>query len=720
VYANITARLFLYTTFRDIKNSKRVISTVLGARMDIESPRKKVAASISFFLYIVALSAAVELIAILREPQRWLLVSEAWMGTISIQRLCHVLLGVGPVAWFFFWMLLGMECGSWFLQKRREGVFQLDRLSFIAAWSFAYLAGHFLVFGFSVNHPLFYFLTVRQYLFPPLAMAIALPIQISICLLLLDKETGIPSRRSVLLPWIAASLMSIIVVLGKPPGAPRVVGLAWVLLMPVMTAAIAGGLWKRKVQDLEKIVNNLVGKYLSMLRYPAMLTALVLVIVLASGTRTSLTVKGESVDRPNIILITLDTLRADHMGCYGYRFATTPRLDEFARQSTIFANCISTAPYTAPAVWSLMTSQYRTVHSVGAPDKPKIIGDQSTLARVLRKAGYRTTAFVSNYVLRRERRFHQGFEIYDDTFTTFNPDRHLVERTADKTTEYAMNWLSTVGGQNFFLWVHYQDPHGPYIPPEPYLRRLSLRAARPSTEHLPVTDNDGKNGIPEYQYLKGEHYPPNYLTRYDAEIAYSDDYIGRLLDRIRELGLWEKSIVIFTADHGEAMGEHGYYFCHGHDLTEELIHIPLIIRIPGNKQAANVDELVSIIDVAPTVLSAVGLEQDLAGERIDLMPLILGDAKHLDRQYVVAEDVSNRICFRTRDSKYISGDDGERLYDLARNPAETDNLLERHPELAAQWQRLRDDFRKMHSGKQDGIRYAPFDAESLKSLGYIK
>ena len=368
----------------------------------------------------------------------------------------------------------------------------------------------------------------------------------------------------------------------------------------------------------------------------------------------------------------------------------------------------------------MMTSQYPSMHKVGKPDGEKIISNQPTLARTLAKNGYRTVAFVSNFVLRRSRRFYQGFEIYDDTLTSSALAAGLPERTAEKTNEYVLNWLDSAGDDNFFLWIHYQDPHGPYIPPARYLNRFAERGYDADPATLPVTANEGKGGIPTYQFVPGHTNPSYYRHRYDAEIAYADEFIGRLLESIKEKGLWDNSIVIFTADHGEAMGEHGYYFAHGHDLTEDLIHVPLIIHIPGIEQVGRIDELVSIIDIVPTILAAVGLENEMESTGLNLMPLMKGETGRLNREHVVAEDLKNRVCFRTREMKYIDGPDGRRLFDLVRDPDELINILEVDPEAVDPWSKIRDDYGKFADVRiKTAPHYEPGDIEKLRSLGYL-
>jgi len=420
-------------------------------------------------------------------------------------------------------------------------------------------------------------------------------------------------------------------------------------------------------------------------------------------------------------LITVDTVRADRLGSYGYSLSTTPNLDRFAEETTMFANCISTAPHTNPAIASIMTSQYPSFHSVGPKGNARPMQlDESTLARVLSENGYLTAAFVGNFTRRRRLRFYGGFTTYDDTYTSAEITRNVAERTAEGTNEYALNWLKTAPNRSFFLWVHYQDPHGPYTPPERYLGQFPEDAYSVGAEALSVTNNDGKGGIPEYQYYDGQTSPVYYQSRYDAEIAYADEFIGRLLDNVKELGLWDKTIIVFTTDHGEAMGEHEYYFCHGHALMNELIHVPLIIHIPGVEQIGKVDEVVSLVDIAPTIVDAAGIAQGMDGKGLSLMPLIRGKTQRLDREYVVAEDGHGRVCFRSRKLKYVSGPDGDGLFDLVTRGDESENILEKEPELAGAFGEMRDAYRASAKPQAEGdLRQDSTEIERLKALGYI-
>ncbi len=716
-----------------------------GTAIVIHDGGRKLFRSLALLLLFAGGGAAAQFVAVLREPQRWILVTESWMGSFAVQRTMHVLFGAGPAIWIGFWLMLGLGLDSLFLRKTRNRSFRLDRLSFLAIWLSAYLLSSVALFRLMHGHWTGRLLIISPYMSPPMlasrfldghwlsgllllvpyvsvpvSVAVAAPVHSISVILMSGRRQQKPSPAFLLISWSLACLVAAAVSLLWPLQNPSATNTGWIIVALVTLVALTVALVWLKTFRLEHLLERISSNMLQKPSRPALLFAGVLGAAFASGMLSSAKAETRS-ERPNVILITLDTLRADHMGSYGYNLKTTPKLDVFGEQSTIFTNCASTAPYTAPAVWSMMTSTYRTVHSVGVPGKPKIIPDQETLAKILSRNGYLTAAFVSNSVLHRKRRFWQGFRIYDDTYTSFPLSRGVIERTAEKTNEYVFGFLDAIGERRFFLWVHYQDPHGPYIPPERYLRRIPERMSRDDQKVLPVTDNDGRNGIPMYQYIPGHNSPADYRIRYNGEIAYADDLIGDLLEQLKKRGLWDKSVVIFTADHGEAMGEHGYYFCHGHDLTEDLIHVPLIMHVPGMDHVQKVDELVSIIDLAPTVLAAAGLEDELKGAGMNLLPLIEGRERRLDREHIIAEDLSNRICFRSREMKYIAGPDGERLYDLSVDPDESINILADSPELAAHWRAIHEDYLcREEQRSETSPRYAPRDVENLRSLGYIK
>lgn len=307
------------------------------------------------------------------------------------------------------------------------------------------------------------------------------------------------------------------------------------------------------------------------------------------------------------ILITLDTLRADHLGCYGYDLPASPSIDHFAGESLRFANAFAASSFTGPSVTSMLTSRYpgltESNFANGYPVDPI---PAATLAKSFNEEGYRTAAFVGNYVLRPAAGLAEGFRVYDTAFDSAEVNRGTLERVASSLTPAAESWLAAHSNEPFFLWLHYQDPHGPYTPPAPYNERFVRRTASPTV--LDVVKNvTGYRGIPGYQVLGGNRDLAYYVSQYDGEIAFVDEWIGRLLDKVRSLGIWDTTVIALAADHGEAFGEHEYYCAHGHGVGPELTRVPLLLRIPGRPGAVS-GVPVSLVDIAPTMLGLAGFE----------------------------------------------------------------------------------------------------------------
>src|SRR5262245_10713624 len=275
---------------------------------------------------------------------------------------------------------------------------------------------------------------------------------------------------------------------------------------------------------------------------------------------------------PNLLLITIDTLRADRLACYGGEPDVGTAICALADGGTRFAWAFSAAPHTAPSVASLLTSRYPSFHGVGQDASSRLRFSQPTVAGLLRAAGYTTAAFVSNPVLNPSRNFGQGFDVYDVNLTRHERNRPgALERVAADTTDAALTWARTGPASPWFVWVHYQDPHGPYDPPGAGPAR-----DEPGAEVLPVLEQQsGLGGIPAYQALPGLHSAAAYERRYLDEIRYLDPHVGRLIAALDELG---RPAVLLTADHGEAFGEDGFYFAHGHSVGLDQIRVPLLWR----------------------------------------------------------------------------------------------------------------------------------------------
>jgi arylsulfatase A-like enzyme len=313
-----------------------------------------------------------------------------------------------------------------------------------------------------------------------------------------------------------------------------------------------------------------------------------------------------SNDLPSVLLLTVDTLRSDHLGCYGYHRNTSPNLDAIARDGCLFLNAYAHAPITRSSCGCILTGL--RPKETGTYRNDPLLLEVNTLAEYLKNAGYRTGAVVSNYVLRKRSNFNQGFDHYDDKMVNRELNRELPERVGGATTEAALTWIRRNRDRPFFLWVHYQDPHGPYTPPDEF-RELFQDGLTLKTRLRVNDDVMGDGGIPSYQVLGDHRYAGYYITQYDSEIRYFDQCFGKLVRGIKETGLWENALVVFTSDHGEGMGEEDYYFAHGDYLYRGQIHIPLIIWTPEAwNQAGRVDaHLVQHADMARTVLGFAGI-----------------------------------------------------------------------------------------------------------------
>jgi len=422
-----------------------------------------------------------------------------------------------------------------------------------------------------------------------------------------------------------------------------------------------------------------------------------------------------------LLLITVDTLRADHVGAYGGP-DLTPSLDRLAAESEVFSSAYSTAASTCPSLASLMTSRYP--EEVGIDGNSAVLDPTApSLAAWLRARGWQTGAVVSNFVLRRESGFDHGFEHYDDTLPDHESVRLAPERRAPATVDAALRLLDALGRTRrpVFLWVHYQDPHGPYSPPEA-LREQYLAAEREAADGqvvLPVaTSESGVGAIPMYQFLQERTDPAFYRAGYKGEVALADEWIGRLLDGLRDRGLMKGATIIFAADHGEGMGEEDYWFAHGERLTEPLVHVPLFIRAPG-RPGARRNDVVSLLDVFPTLAALVGSSPP---EGVRGRDLLLPSSGTSSADIYLWTPRANRRGIIAEGFKYLvaAGEQPpeERLFRLGEEGLD---LAIRQPELL---RAMRDRL----GAARASLRTAPVanqqldagDREKLKALGYVE
>jgi arylsulfatase len=375
-------------------------------------------------------------------------------------------------------------------------------------------------------------------------------------------------------------------------------------------------------------------------------------------------------DRPilrDVVLVTVDTLRPDHLGLHGYERPTSPNLDRWFADAAIYERAYSTDAATAPSVASLLTGLLPPDHRVRLLYQHLPVGIVA-LPEML-PPSYQSAAFVSNLVLTDEAMgLANRFDYFDDFVDQKEPRRKVFERNATRTTSAALAWLETARDPDrpVFLWVHYIDPHGPYQPPPTFERRFR----HDETPAIPATER-----MHRYQIEDGVSDGHAYVDLYDEEIRYLDEQVGRLLDGYAERSNVDDALVIFTADHGESMMEHERWFTHGYQVYDEIVRVPLWVRGPGvvdGRQRA----LASGIDVVPTILAFTGVTPPSGLSGVDLRN---GQGLSADR-VVYAEAQHKSIAWRAAiqgDRKWVVGvskrrprDGPRRFYDLARDPGE--------------------------------------------------
>jgi choline-sulfatase len=350
--------------------------------------------------------------------------------------------------------------------------------------------------------------------------------------------------------------------------------------------------------------------------------------------------------QPNLVLVTLDTVRADHLGCYGDRQAVTPWLDRLASEGVRFANASSAVPLTLPSHTSLLTGLLPPHNGMRNNGVGALRPGTATLATLLAGAGYRTAAFIGAFVLDHRFGLKAGFEVYDDEIER-DPKAGTVleaERPGREVVDRALAWLAKDGGRPFFLWVHLYDAHAPYTPPPEWAAR---HPGRP----------------------------------YDGEISAVDEQVGRILKALRQRGLDGRTVVAVAADHGESLGEHGE-LTHGLLLYEPTLHVPLLLRAPWGLKARVVEAPVSLVDLAPTLAGLLGkpfpTAASLDGRDLSRSLLAGGEPAagelYAETRYPAVFGWSPLTALRRRDLKYISAPRPE-LYDLRRDPRESANLL---------------------------------------------
>lgn len=487
--------------------------------------------------------------------------------------------------------------------------------------------------------------------------------------------------------------------------------------------------------------------------------------------------------RTNVVLITIETLRADHVGVYGYARNTTPNLDRLARQGAFFQQAIAQAPFTLPSLASVMTGLTPPAHGVRnhpAQLSPELV----TLAEHFSQADYHTAAMTRHSWLRRKSSFDQGFDEYHNNKFSAGLDARSLSLAA-------IEWLHVNGQEPFFLWLHFLDPHLPYTPGYPYsvmyhpdhqeekrVQQLFSMIDRPREDFLPTPYADLSGG-PYYdlvlRYFPGNEalldlalwrrhrgdiffgkvrYPSADVSQmrdlYDGALAYTDDNVARLLRALAEQGLEENTLVVVAGDHGEAFGEHDLFFTHDFTLYDEVVRVPLIARMPGRiAPGTDIPQQVRLMDIAPTLLDLAGLNipDNMEGE--SLVPLLEG--KTLPFLPAFAESAPFRHQFPQQPRVHFKGNKGKwrmvrterwklimiphpdgdifELYDLQSDPGETKNLYNDLPgEVGKLWPTLeawlqqdtQRDVDRSAEEAQSLDELDPATRQQLEILGYIE
>ncbi len=454
--------------------------------------------------------------------------------------------------------------------------------------------------------------------------------------------------------------------------------------------------------------------------------AFILILALFFLTRKRLD-RSYDTKKPNILLVTVCSLRKDHLGCYGYQRNTSPNIDKFTKTSTLFYNCYTHIPWTKPSIIALMTGKYPTPHID--------IEKETTLPEILHSYGYVTCGVIGSSVIRDEARTNNGFDFFwDNRDLETNKDLDtvksniVVEKAIDFLNKHQKNKMPV------FLWLFFKDPHWKYLPTTPYNERFLYDSLfTEQTQQLIVNDdyNDSIDGIGEARLIDSDRkYITNkavYISQYDGEISFMDTNFGRIINYIRETMNLDDWMIIFIADHGESLGEDGYFFDHGYKLSEGLVNIPLIIKFPAQKRKTEINKHVSICDIYPTIIDLLGLSQKIAQHDIFSRSLLknwkkifkekerlimLKNSPHNEKK---KEELFGCIWHRYKLIWDFSSNE-KNLYNLAKK----DFLVVKYNKKQQKIVHKVSGFIMDFFIKKNNIEYNTSDMEELKSLGYIQ
>ncbi len=439
-------------------------------------------------------------------------------------------------------------------------------------------------------------------------------------------------------------------------------------------------------------------------------------------------------DRPNVILISIDTLRADHVGCYGYEVPTTPHLDRLAAEGARFSRALSNSPWTLPSHITMLTGQEVGVHNVRY-SKNALADEALTVTEVLKENGYATFGIGSAPYLKKMYGYDQGFDVYDDELAQVSYKESHESVTARKVVDKALGHIKQHRRENWFVFMHVWDVHYDYIPPAPYNKKF--------------VDPNYKGNFRMKKWEKNKKFrvgmdPDDFkyvISQYDGEIAWTDSQLGRLFQTLKEWGLYENTAIIVTSDHGEEFLDHGQKG-HGHTLFDELIRVPLILKAPAIPAGMVVDCPVGLVDLFPTIAQwSKAPHVPYKGPGRSLLDMIFRPNEcNADRPLFAETKMSNldklhaykrgyEMMLEVGGYKYhhrVTEPLRELMFNIAEDPREENDLRGSRPnELTALQKKMREysrdnarQRRKKRMAKRTKLDRKTHD--QLKELGYIQ
>lgn len=479
----------------------------------------------------------------------------------------------------------------------------------------------------------------------------------------------------------------------------------------MLPAIVEFGLWTINRAKIKNAVTDLRKRLIFYFFISAVLITVVIFIFYFLKNR----------NRPNVILITIDALRADHLSCYGYKRLTSPHIDKFAKEGAMFLQAIAPSTDTFYSIPIIMTSTYSHYYGVEKWNDCLINSSVLTLAEIVSNNGYCTALFSNGPFFSIIKGADRGFK------TVVNENI-----SADKLTNSLSDWLRFNKKRKFFLWIHYFDTHAPYLPPSPYNMLYVHDKLNTYDRNIPIASSDkilvGLDVIPYFVAKNNITSVNYYISQYDGEIRFIDEQIGILLDKLNEFNLDKNTLIVITSDHGESLVEHNRYFQHGGMPFDTILRVPLIFKydsiIPKNKK---IKEQVSSVDILPTILKMVRIKCPGDIEGRSFFGLLQGKIENRN-PYAFSKGAASVYSLRTKKWKliYLANSGRYYLYDIENDKDELNNIKDiKNNEFKFLSKKLNEwieNDKKKSIAPVKSSKMPPLDRdtiEKLKSLGYI-